>query len=179
LVGWYAVRVTDPEHAADVAERIDEEFANSPSETKTETENAFLRGWARQIGDITTIIVAVLVPVFITILLVAGNTMAQSVRERTDELGVLKAVGFTNAQVLGLVLGESCFLAALGGVIGLTVAWFLISAGDPTKGALPIFYFPTENLAMGVGLIFALGFAAGILPAAQAMRLRVAEALRK
>jgi putative ABC transport system permease protein len=178
-VGWYAVRVSDPDEAAAAAERIDEEFANSPSETKTETEGAFLRGWARQIGDITTIMVAILSAVFFTILLVAGNTMAQSVRERTDELGVLKAVGFTSAQVLGLVLGESCFLAALGGSIGLAVAWVLISAGDPTKGALPIFYFPTENVALGLALILALGFAAGILPAAQAMRLRVADALRR
>lgn len=178
-VGWYAVRVADPEEAAIVAQRIDSEFANSRSETKTETEGAFLRGWARQIGDITTMMAAILTAVFFTILLVAGNTMAQSVRERTDELGVLKAVGFTNTQVLGLVLGESCFLACLGGVIGLAVAWVLISAGDPTKGALPIFYFPTENVALGFGLILALGFAAGILPAVQAMRLQVAEALRR
>jgi putative ABC transport system permease protein len=178
-VGWYAVRVADPDEAAVVAQRIDDEFANSPSETKTETEGAFLRGWARQIGDITTMMVAILTAVFFTILLVAGNTMAQSVRERTDELGVLKAVGFTNGQVLGLVLGESCFLAMIGGVIGLAVAWMLISTGDPTKGALPIFYFPTENVALGFGLILALGFAAGILPAVQAMRLQVAEALRK
>ena len=178
-VGWYAVRVADPEEAAIVAQRIDDEFANSRSETKTETEGAFLRGWARQIGDITTMMAAILTAVFFTILLVAGNTMAQSVRERTDELGVLKAVGFTNTQVLGLVLGESCFLACLGGVIGLAVAWVLISAGDPTKGALPIFYFPTENVALGFGLILALGLAAGILPALQAMRLQVAEALRR
>ncbi len=179
LVGWYIVRVQDPAAAAAVAQRIDEEFANSPWETKAETEGAFLRGWAKQIGDITTIMAAILSAVFFTILLVAGNTMAQSVRERTDEIGVLKALGFTNAQVLALVLAESCLLAGLGGSLGMGIAWLLISSGDPTRGALPIFFFPTANLLLGFGLILALGFAAGILPAAQAMRLRIADALRR
>lgn len=179
LVGWYIVRVQDPAEAAAVARRIDEEFANSPWETKAETEGAFLRGWAKQIGDITTIMAAILSAVFFTILLVAGNTMAQSVRERTDEIGVLKALGFTNAQVLALVLAESCLLAGLGGTLGMGIAWLLISSGDPTRGALPIFFFPTANLLLGFGLILALGFAAGILPAAQAMRLRIADALRR
>ncbi len=179
LVGWYIVRVQDPAAAAAVAQRIDDEFANSPWETKAETEGAFLRGWAKQIGDITTIMAAILSAVFFTILLVAGNTMAQSVRERTDEIGVLKALGFTNAQVLALVLAESCLLAGLGGTLGMGIAWLLISSGDPTRGALPIFFFPTANLLLGFGLILALGLAAGILPAAQAMRLRIAEALRR
>ena len=179
LVGWYIVRVQDPAAAAAVAQRIDDEFANSPWETKAETEGAFLRGWAKQIGDITTIMAAILSAVFFTILLVAGNTMAQSVRERTDEIGVLKALGFTNAQVLALVLAESCLLASLGGTLGMGIAWLLISSGDPTRGALPIFFFPTANLLLGFGLILALGLAAGILPAAQAMRLRIAEALRR
>lgn len=179
LVNWYMVRVRDPAEADAVARRIDREFANSPWETKTETESAFLRGWARQIGDITTIMVAILGAVFFTILLVAGNTMAQSVRERTDELGVLKAVGFTNGQVLLMVLGESCLLAGMGGALGLAVAWALISRGDPTGGSLPMFFFPTGALLVGVGLSVALGLAAGAMPAVQAMRLRVAEALRR
>jgi putative ABC transport system permease protein len=179
LVGWYLVRVQNPEEAVAVAQRIDDEFANSPAETKAETEGAFLRGWARQIGDITTIMVAILTAVFFTILLVAGNTMAQAVRERTEELGVLKAMGFTNLQMLLLVLAESCVLAGVGGLLGLGIAWMLIASGDPTRGALPIFYFPTSDVLLGVLLILALGVAAGALPATQAMRLRIAEALRR
>jgi putative ABC transport system permease protein len=179
LVGWFIVRVRDPEAAAAVAQAIDDEFANSPWETKAETEGAFLRGWAQQIGDITTIMVAILSVVFFIILLVAGNTMAQAVRERTEELGVLKAMGFNNTGVLALVLAESCVLAGLGGALGLGIAWVLISGGDPTRGALPIFYFPTSNLALGFGLALALGVLAGALPAAQAVRLRIAEALRR
>jgi putative ABC transport system permease protein len=179
LVNWYMVKVRDPSEADAVARRIDAEFANSPWETRTETEGAFLHGWARQIGDITTIMVAILGAVFFTILLVAGNTMAQSVRERTNELGVLKAVGFSNGQVLAMVLGESCLLAGAGGGLGLGLAWWLISLGDPTGGALPMFLFPAGNVLVGVGLSFALGLATGILPATQAMRLRVAESLRR
>jgi putative ABC transport system permease protein len=179
LVGWYVVRVQDAAAAETVAQRIDEEFANSPQETKAETEGAFVRGWARQIGDVTTILVAVLTAVFFTILLVAGNTMAQSVRERTEEWGLLKALGFSHAQTLWLVLAESCLLAGLGSAIGLAVAWFLIGAGDPTGGVLPMFYFPRSQLLLGLGLGLALGAAAGFLPARQAMRLQIAEALRR
>jgi putative ABC transport system permease protein len=112
-------------------------------------------------------------------LLVAGNTVAQSVRERTGELGVLKAIGFTNVQVLGQVLAEACALSVLGGVLGLGLSWLVISRGDPTGGLLPMYYFPAKDLLTGLGISLALGVAAGILPALQAMRLRVAEALRR
>ena len=178
-VGWYYARVSDPQEAAAVAQGIDDEFANSPAETKAETEGAFLRAWARQIGDITTMMVAILSAVFFTILLVAGNTMAQSVRERTEELGALKAMGFTNQQVLALVLAESCLLAGLGGGLGLGLACALISRGDPTGGLLPMFFFPANNILLGVGFVLALGLVAGALPALQAMRLQIAEALRQ
>ena len=99
-VGWYIVRVKDPEQAAEVAKLMDQEFENSAAETKTEPEGAFLQAWAKQIGDITLITATILSAVFFTILLVTGNTMGQSVRERTGELGVLKAMGFTSSQVL-------------------------------------------------------------------------------
>jgi putative ABC transport system permease protein len=178
-IGWYIVRIADPQRPAEIARAIDKEFANSPAETKAETEGAFVSGFAKQIGDIGTIMVAILSAVFFTILLVAGNTMAQAVRERTEELGVLKALGFTNSQMLLLVLAESCLLSMLGGILGLGIAWALISRGDPTGGALPIFYLPTEYLFIGLLLVLALGLVAGILPALQAMRLRIADALRR
>jgi putative ABC transport system permease protein len=122
---------------------------------------------------------AILSAVFFTILLVAANTMAQSVRERTEELGVLKAMGFTHTQVLCLVLGEACFLAGLGGAAGLGLAAMLIAGGDPTRGALPVFYFPADDAAIGASLALVLGLLSGALPAWQAMRLRIADALRR
>jgi putative ABC transport system permease protein len=106
-VGWYTVRISDPERAAEVVEAIDARFANSSFETKAEPEGAFLQGFANQVGDIGFIMMSIIAAVFFTILLVAGNTMAYAVRERTNELAVLKAIGFTDRGVMGLVLGES------------------------------------------------------------------------
>lgn len=178
-VGWYTIRVKDPSEAAAIARQVDQEFENSPYETKTEPEGAFVQGWAKQVGNIALITASILGAVFFTILLVTGNTMSQAVRERTGELGVLKAIGFSNGQVLGLVLAESCLVALLGGVLGLGVAWLIASGGDPTGGMLPQFFFPRRDLLVGAGLSLALGFVTGIFPALSAMRLRVADALRR
>ncbi|HWN95576.1 MAG TPA: FtsX-like permease family protein [Methylomirabilota bacterium] len=179
LVGWYGVRVNDPDRAGEIARMIDNEFANSPYETKAEPEGAFMQGFAQQIGDIGTILIAILSAVFFTILLVAGNTMAQAVRERTEELGVLKAMGFTNERVLALVLIESCLIAAVGGLAGLGMAWLLTTGGSPVPNMLPTFYLPARYLVVGALLVFALGVVAGIVPAVQAMRLQIAVALRR
>jgi putative ABC transport system permease protein len=132
------------------------------------------------VGNIGLIITFIVSAVFFTILLVAGNTMAQSVRERTSELAVLKTLGFTNRQVLALVLAESLFLALLAGGFGLLIAWTLVTlGGDPTHGFLPIFYLPTQGLVLGVALALLLGLLTGAVPAIQAMRLRIVDALRR
>lgn len=179
IVGWYIIRVKDPKHAEDVARAIDQRFENSAFETKAETEKAFMKGFAEQMGNIGKIITFILTAVFFTILLVAGNTMGQSVRERVSELGVMKAVGFSDAQVLAFVLAESCMLAIVGGVVGLGVSWLLVSRGDPTGGALPMFFFPPRDLVIGAVFVLLLGISAGLLPAIQAMRLNTVDALRR
>jgi len=178
-VGWYSIRVTDPDRAAEIAAQVDKEFENSAAETKTEPEGAFVQGWANQIGNIALIVAGIMGAVFFTILLVAGNTMAQAVRERTGELGVLKALGFTRAQILSLVLVESCLLTVCGGALGLGLAWLFVAGGDPTKGLLPMFFLPPRDIAIGFGISVALGLTSGLVPAIQAMRLRVADALRR
>ncbi len=178
MVGWYVLRINDPPHAAEIADRIDRQFANSLYETKTSTEKAFAASFAKQVGDITTIVAAVLSAVFFTILLVAGNTMMQTVRERITELAVLKTVGYSNGLVLGLVLAESLVLSGLGGGLGLFVAWRLIRRGDPT-GILGRFHFAPPDILLGAGLVLLLGLATGAFPAWQAMRLRVVDALRR
>jgi putative ABC transport system permease protein len=177
--GWYAVRIKDPQHAERIARDIDAAFANSPAETKAETEKAFIKGFAEQMGNIGAIVQFILTTVFITILLVAGNTMAQAVRERTGELGVMKAIGFTDGQVLSFVLAESLLIAVFGGAIGLAIGWFLVSQGDPTGGALPIFFFPPDARILAAAFVLLLGFFAGLLPAVQAMRLNAVDALRR
>lgn len=178
-VGWYMVRAADPDRADEIAAAIDGEFANSPYETKTEPEGAFAQGFLQQMGNIGAMLTAILSAVFFTILLVAGNTMAQSVRERTEELGVLKAMGFSNGIVLALVLAESCVIALLGGLVGLGVAWLIAAGGSPVPDMLPVFFLPPRHLLVGFGLALGLGIVAGIFPAIQAMRLEVAAALRR
>ena len=179
-VGWYTIRIKDPSQAAEVAKRVDAEFENSPAETKTEPEGAFIQGWANAIGNIVFIVAAILSAVFFTILLVTGNTMAQAVRERTGELGVLKAIGFSNGQVVALVLAESCLLTIIGGVVGLGLARAITPAvTQQLAGLLPLFFLPTRALVIGFGLAIALGLITGIFPALMAMRLRVADALRR
>jgi putative ABC transport system permease protein len=179
MVGWYVVRVNDPDRTTEVAAAIDAEFANSPYETKAEPEGAFAQSFIEQLGSIGTILLSILSAVFFTILLVAGNTMAQAVRERTGELGVLKAIGFTNEGVLTLVLAESLLIAVLGGGAGLTAAWLLTLAGSPAPAVFPVFVLPGRYLVIGGGLVVGLGLVAGILPAVAAMRLQIAVALRR
>jgi putative ABC transport system permease protein len=178
-VGWYTIRVREPARAAEIARLVDQEFENSSNETKTEPEGAFLQGWASQIGNVSLIVGSILAAVFFTILLVTGNTIAQSVRERTGELGVLKAIGFTNGHLMALVLSESCSLALAGGLAGLGLVWMITAKGDPTGGLLPMFFLPKNDILTGVLISLGLGLAAGAVPALGVMRLRVADALRK
>lgn len=179
LVGWYGVKVTDASRAGEIAKAIDAEFANSPHETKAEGEGAFAQGFAQQVGDIGTILMSILSAVFFIIVLVTLNTMMQSVRERTEEIGVLKSLGFTNERVLVLVLAESCVLAGLGGFMGLLLAWAFTLGGSPVPNMLPVFIFPARDVAIGAAFAVFLGLIAGIIPAIQAMRLQIAVALRR
>lgn len=179
IVGWYIVKIAEPERSAALAAAIDEEFANSAAETKTVTEKALMQSFASQVGDVGAILQFVLGAVFFTLLLVAGNTVAQGVRERTSELAVLKALGFSNGLVLALVLAEAVTLALLGGGIGLTLGALAVRAGDPTGGFLQVFYLPARDLWLGVFYLLLLGLVTGLLPALRASRLRIVEALRR
>jgi putative ABC transport system permease protein len=179
LISWYVIQVADPSTADRLALRLDSQFANSPAETKTATEKAFVSDFAKQIGDIGTIMMAITAVVMFFILFVAGNAMAQSIRERTNELGVLKTLGFKDGLILTLVLIESCVIALVGGGLGLGVAWLIISQGDPTGGLLPAFYLPPADMVLGAVIILLLGIGAGLLPAFQASRLKIVDALRR
>jgi putative ABC transport system permease protein len=178
-VGWYVVRVNNPDLSADLAKTIDTEFANSPFETKTDTEKAFAASFVKQMGNIEFLILTVGGVVFFTLLLVTGNTMAIAVRERVGELAVLKALGFSNQFVLVLVMLESLTIAFIGGGLGLLLAKLFSMNGDPTHGILPYFYLPVWAIMSGVGVALLVGVAAGILPAVSAMRLRVVDAIRR
>lgn len=180
FIGWYILRISDPARAAEIGDRVDALFANSPAETKTQTEKAFAQSFADQVGNVGAIVRYVLIAVFFIMLLVTGNTMAQAVRERTNELAILKTLGFSRGKVLGLVLAESCAIAVLGGGLGLLLAQGAIPVlGKALRSFLPVFFLPARDLMIGIALIGVFGLAAGMVPAAQAMRLRIVEALRR
>ena len=178
-VGWYVVKIADPAQAVELSRTFDEMFANSSAETKTTTEKGFVEGFAKQIGDIGSIMIAISSTVLFMFGLVAASTMAQSVRERTSELAVLKTLGFSGAAILALVLAESLFIAFTGGLLGLGLAWLFVQGGDPTGGMLPIFVLPPRDVVIGVGLMVLMGLLAGVMPAVAAMRLKITDALRR
>jgi putative ABC transport system permease protein len=177
-VGWYTVRIADASKAAQIAQALDGQFANSPAETKTTTEKAFVQAFANQVGNIALIVRSIIGMAFFIILLVTANTMAESVRERTSEVAVLKTLGFTDGRVLALVLVESCLIAGVGGFLGLGLAGLMVPR-IPTGNLLPNLFVPKASLGVGIALVLGLGFVAGIFPALRAMRLRIVDALRR
>jgi putative ABC transport system permease protein len=179
-IGWYVLRVDNPDDSPRIAKAIDAEFANSPNETKTETESAFAANWVKQFGNIQFLIVSIGSVVFFTLLLVTGNTMAISVRERTSELAVFKAIGFSDRAVLFFVLAEALTIALFGGLLGILGAMILVPAlGKVLAGLLPSIVLAPSMLLLGLALAIVVGFASGVIPGVSAMRLRVVNALRR
>ena len=179
-IGWYVLRVQNPDDAPRIAKTIDAEFANSPNETKTESESTWVANWVKQWANIQTLILSIGMVVFFTLLLVTGNTMAISVRERTSELAVFKAIGYSDRFVLFFVLAESLVIALLGAGFGLGLALLFIPAMAKTLGSmLPALVLSPAVLAYGIVLAVLAGVLAGLLPGIGAMRLRVVNALRR
>ena len=179
-VGWYVLRVANPDDSVRIAKAIDGEFVNSPYETKTETESAFAANWVKQFGNIQFLIVSIGIVVFITLVLVTGNTMAISVRERTSELAVFKAIGFSGRAVLFFVLAESLVIALAGGLLGLLLATVAVPAlAKALNGLLPSMVLAPSMLAFGLLVAVLVGFASGLIPGLWAMRLSVVNALRR
>jgi len=179
-IGWYVLRLNSPDDAVRVAKTIDDKFANSPYETRTQTESAFAASWVKQFGNIQFLIVSIGIVVFFTLLLVTGNTMAISVRERTSELAVFKAIGFSDRAVLFFVLAESLVIALIGGMLGLLLAEVAVPAlGKALNGLLPALILAPSILALGLAVAIAVGLISGMLPGIMAMRMRVVNALRR
>lgn len=179
-IGWYVLRLNSPDDAVRVAKTLDAEFANSPFETKTQTESAFAASWVKQFGNIQFLILSIGVVVFFTLLLVTGNTMAISVRERTSELAVFKAIGFSDRAVLFFVLAESLVIALIGGLLGLALAVLAVPAlATALNGLLPSLVLAPSILGLGLVVAIAVGIISGLLPGITAMRMRVVNALRR
>ena len=179
-VGWYVIRIEPGADAVQVSRAIDEQFANSPSETKTSTEAAFAQSFAKQFGNIALIVTLIMGAVFFTLLLVSGNTMSQSVRERISELAVLKTLGFSDRSVLGVVLSESVVIMLMGGLLGLGVGWIIVQLVAGEMGAmLPGMYLTPNAILTAVCIMVGAGIVAGIFPAIKAMRLSIIDALAR
>ncbi len=174
--GIYLIKLKNPDDATKVARIIDAKFENSPDETKTQNEKDWNLGFAKQFGDIGLIVRWILFAVFFTLLLVVGNTMAQSMRERVPEMAVLKTLGFSDGTVLGFVMAETVALCAIGGLIGLGLAtvagWFIAQSGIP----IPL-RVEWRVWTAGIIAILLLSLAVGLLPALRAKRLKIVDAL--
>jgi putative ABC transport system permease protein len=177
-IGWMILQTTSPENNDRIAKTIDAMFANSSAETNTDTEKAFGKAFAAQFGNIALIVSLVVGAAFVTILMIVGNTMALSIRERTREIGVLKTLGFSGPRILTMVLGESVLLALLGGLPGLAIAALIAYAlRNSLSSVAPAFSVSPDIVLQGVGLMIALGLITGMIPAVNAMRLKIAAAL--
>ena len=180
MIGTIGVRVHDPNQSAAISKKIDSLFANSDAETETGTERDWIKHWVAQIGDMSIIVISVTLAVFFTMLLVTANRMAQSVRERTNEIGVMKTLGFGASTIVILVLLESLLLTVSAGLAGLGLAKLLSLALAPVlKGNFPGFAIRGETFLLGVALMLAFGLIAGLWPSLMAMRLKVVDALRR
>jgi putative ABC transport system permease protein len=178
-LGWMVTRIDDPADAPRISQQIDALFANSAAETKTASEKAFMGEFSKQIGDIGAILTAVAFAVFFTMLLVSANTMAQSVRERVNEIGVMKTLGFTHGAVTVLVLIEAIVITVAGGALGIFLANGMVAGLKPMLSMMvPMFAMPPSAIGVAFALMAAFGLVAGALPALRAMNLRVVEALR-
>ena len=176
--GWYIVRVADSEQAKAIAADIDRQFANSPDETKTQPEKEFAIGFAKQIGDVGALVTRILIAVFFTILILTGNTMAQSIRERIPELAMLKTLGFSDGVVTALVLGEAALLLALGGGVGMAMAVSLMPMlNGATGGRFPPLFIAAETWLLAGALVLGLAIVVGLPPALRVRRLRIVDAL--
>ena len=174
-VGWYIVVVKDPSQSAQVAQEIDRHFANSPDETKTQTEKEFQQSFMKQIGDINLIVTYILFAVFFALLFAVGSTVMQAVREQVPELAVLKTLGFSDTRMLVLVLIQSLTLCIVAALLGLGLADLLFPALRSTLGVVSL---PATVIVEGVLMSALLAVATGIVPAWRAKRLVIVEALR-
>ena len=174
-------RVSDPEQATQVIAAIDQRFANSPYETKTETEQAFSAQFASMLGNLNLLLGSVALAVVLSTLFVAGNTMAMSVRERTTEIAVMRTLGYPALTIFLLVVGEGLLVAVVGGAMGAALARAVVNAEflGLAGGFIPLFGVNNWNVVVGIGLSVFIGVVAAVIPATMASRLKIVDALRR
>jgi len=176
-IGWMIVKTANTKDNERIIKTIDTQFANSPFETETKTEQAFNKAFIEQMGDLGFIILAVVGSAFVTILLIVGNTMMLTVRERTNEIAVLKTIGFTGERIFALIIGESLLLAVIGGLLGVGLAWLISFGMAQAMSSFGPMTFSLNTALTSFVLIATLGVLTGFVPAYRAMKLDVVTAL--
>jgi putative ABC transport system permease protein len=179
-VGWYIVRIDDPANSAQISQDIDNLFANSRAETKTETERAFQQSFLSAASAVITAMNIMSFVIIGIILLVLGNTMVMSARERTHEFAVLKALGFSGRQLFLLLGGESMILSIAGSALGLALTLPAVAGFQSAlpKGWFPVFYIKPETIVIGCVAGLAVGFLASLIPLRRVLTTRIVEGLR-
>jgi putative ABC transport system permease protein len=177
--GWFVLQLEDPTAAAEVSQRIDELFENSTAPTQTETERAFQTSFVTMWGNVGGLVQAIGTAVFFAILFVAANTMMMAARERVGEVAVLKTLGFQNGTLFGMVIAEAVAMCIVGGALGLVVARWMLGSVRTLQSIIPGFAVEWQTILLGTAMAIALGVLTGLIPALQASRLSVIEALRR
>jgi putative ABC transport system permease protein len=178
--GWYIMQIANPDEAAQVALAIDQKFANSPYETKTDTEREFQSSFVKMFGNLNLLLGSISLAVVITTLFVSANTMAMSVRERTTEIAVMRTLGFPSSTVFLLIAGEAVLMSVVGGVIGALLARAVVNPDFLNAGSfIPEVHVSNANVVIALALSAFIGVFAGLIPATMASRLKIVDALRR
>jgi len=179
-VGWFIAQISNPDQATQVGMAIDQKFANSPNETKTDTEKQFQATFVSMFGNLNLLLGSIALAVVITTLFVAGNTMAMSVRERTTEIAVMRTLGYPSATIFVLVAGEGLMMSIVGGILGVGFARWIVNPDTLQVGAfIPVFGVTNMNVISGLALSALIGLLAGLIPATAASRLKIVDGLRR
>lgn len=179
FIGLMGVRTSSPEANESVIKRIDDMFANSPTETETVPEKAFNQAFIEQIGNLGLILTSVVLAAFFVILVIVGNSMVLSIRERTAEIGVMKTLGFTSMRISRMVLVESLLIALLGGSLGILASMGMVGLANNAPIQLPVLIVDSSLWGRAIGYMLVLGFITGIVPAVSALRMNIISALSR
>lgn len=179
-VGWFIVKIDDPNRAAEISENIDALFKNSPAETKTESEKAFAQGFVSASSAIITAMNFLSFVIIGVIMLVLANTMIMSARERTKEYAVLKTLGFSANHLTGLILGESLMISSIGGALGIMLTYPIVAGFEEAipKGFFPFFYIEPITTIYSVAAVLLIGLMASLFPLQRALKTSIVEGFR-
>jgi putative ABC transport system permease protein len=184
-VGWVASRVDDPTKVPNIAKAIDQLFDEQDTQTVTMSEKAMQQSFMGMFSAVLTALKWVSIVIMVIMTLIIGNTIAMGVRERTNEYGMMRAIGFRPGHIAGFVVGEAAFIGLLGGLVGLGLGFLFVNFGigrflEENMGQMfPFFRVATDSAILALAGAIVLGAVAAILPAWRAARLDVIQAIRK